>query len=1241
MALALDRFSQRLAESGLLSETEVVSLIETLPADRRPQDGEQLARLLVKQKKLTVYQAQQIYAGKGRSLVLGNYVVLDKLGQGGMGTVLKAVHRRMERMVAIKVLSPAVVNRPGALPRFQREVKMAARLEHPNIVTAYDADDAGGMHFMVMQYVDGTDLAQLVQQYGPLPPDLAVSYGLQAARGLDYAHCQGIIHRDVKPSNLLIDQAGVVKVLDMGLARVDVSTDEQDPLTLSGQIMGTVDYMAPEQALDTRAADARADIYSLGATLWFLMTGRAMYPGESIMQKLRAHDCAPIPVLTEQCLGVTPELETIFRTMVAKRPEQRYQTMAEVVAVLEKCLEVLPATSPSVQDGRGLLRPSTSQAGLNFASAPGSLAGTGRRPSPIPAQASTIYHRSQVDTDPNTHNTITRPSGSTRTPTQHVPVWQWRGRNLYLALAGCAAVLLTVLVSYVLSKEGTICVEIGDPQIQVAIKGTDIVFSQAGGKQEISLSPGEKTLVVKQGDFAFETDAFTLREGETVAIRVQLLDGQVVVQQGARLLGAEMLPGQSPAGKLSVTGGPAKKRQMPPLAVAPFNALKAKQYQHAWAQYLGIPIRHAIKLADGVELPLVLIPPGEFLMGSSAEQVEAVFKSSTQYSSYVDAPAIQAMLAEQMPQHPVKLTRPYLIGATEVTIGQFKAFAKATGYLTRAEEIRAEAEANPTKLGKRPISSFRTYWDPGHPITDDYPATQINWNDAQAFCRWLNRQAAAQLGEDVTLIFRLPTEAEWEFACRAGTQTLFFFGDNPAPLRQFVAHYGSPAQRVAALRPNAFGLYDMHGSVSEWCSDWYDPKWYEISPATDPVGPDFGTRRAIRGGNRLQSGQYRELCAARQGQTPDLQSSISAFGFRLAATITLRGASQPAQQTSRPWQGNSKPLSSPEQRQAFIDHVARLPAEQQVVAVAEMLKEVNPGFDSARTYKIADGKVVEYGMVTVHVSDIWPLKALTDLKVLAINGTAIREQLGKVESLEPLAGLRLEELSCSHNQRLHDLTPLAGMPLKKLNISLTAVADLSPLNGLPLEELSVVNTNVEDLSPLAGMPLTRLWMGYTQVSDLRPLRGMPLIVLNCSKTPIADLSPLRGLKITSLNLSDCKKLTDISPLADLPLIGVTLQNSSISDLSPLRGKSVSDLYCDNTPVTDLTPLKGMPLRTLSIKGIAVTDLSPLQGASLENLYIDFVPRRDEAVLRSMKELRYINRIPVQQFWQAVREGKTP
>lgn len=272
------------------------------------------------------------------SLVLGNYAVLEKIGEGGMGTVFKARHQRMERIVALKILSKILTNEPDAIQRFKREVIAAARLVHPNIVTAYDADESKGIHFLVMEYVDGEDLSSLVKQTGPMPTNEAVLCVIQAGIALAYAHGQGVVHRDVKPANLLLDGSGTVKVLDMGLARLDVDAAHDASLTNSGAALGTIDYMSPEQAADSKNVDARTDIYSLGITLWYLITGKATYEAKALIGKVLAHREHPIPSLVEACDDVSPELDAVFRKMVAKQADDRFGTMQEAVDALQSCL---------------------------------------------------------------------------------------------------------------------------------------------------------------------------------------------------------------------------------------------------------------------------------------------------------------------------------------------------------------------------------------------------------------------------------------------------------------------------------------------------------------------------------------------------------------------------------------------------------------------------------------------------------------------------------------------------------------------------------------------------------------------------------------------------------------------------------------------------------------------------------------------------------------------------------------
>jgi serine/threonine protein kinase len=335
MALSLNDFGKAVVAAELVSADELKALFASSAAGPQSKDPIAFAKLLVERGAVTGYQAAELLAGRGHRLMLDDYIVQDKIGAGGMGQVLKAVHRKMGRTVALKLMSTAAMKDEAAIKRFHREVKAAARLEHPNIVTAHSAGEARGMHYLVMQYVEGHDLSSRVKKDGPLSIDLALDCVCQAARGLAYAHGEGIIHRDIKPANLLLDKKGNVKILDMGLARID-GGDANDGLTGTEQVLGTVDYMSPEQAISTRDCDARADIYSLGCTLWFLITGTKMYAGNSPIQRIMQHREAPLPSLLAARDDIPWALEKLFHRMVAKRPEDRCQTMDEIVQEIEQ-----------------------------------------------------------------------------------------------------------------------------------------------------------------------------------------------------------------------------------------------------------------------------------------------------------------------------------------------------------------------------------------------------------------------------------------------------------------------------------------------------------------------------------------------------------------------------------------------------------------------------------------------------------------------------------------------------------------------------------------------------------------------------------------------------------------------------------------------------------------------------------------------------------------------------------------
>jgi eukaryotic-like serine/threonine-protein kinase len=333
-------FLVNLAKSGLIPRPRLAEWLRYVPDDEKR--GKVLARLLVEQGLLTRFQAERLLAGRTDGFVMGQYRILEELGRGGMGRVYKAEHQTMHRIVALKVLAASLTRTERARQLFQREVRAAAKLVHPNIVTAFDANQVGDRLYLVMEFVDGPNLQDLVRRRGPLPVVQACEFVRQAALGLQHAHLLGMAHRDVKPSNLLVQRSpGLpadappvyqVKILDFGLARlVEPGTGE----SADGTVMGTPDFLAPEQARANSRIDPRSDLYSLGCTLYYLLTGRVPFPGGTALEKLVRHgteDPNPVERLRPDVLWPVAQ---ILRRMMAKEPDDRFQSATEVAAALE------------------------------------------------------------------------------------------------------------------------------------------------------------------------------------------------------------------------------------------------------------------------------------------------------------------------------------------------------------------------------------------------------------------------------------------------------------------------------------------------------------------------------------------------------------------------------------------------------------------------------------------------------------------------------------------------------------------------------------------------------------------------------------------------------------------------------------------------------------------------------------------------------------------------------------------
>lgn len=509
-SISYDEFAARASQSSLVP-SRVLSLLQSVMPEDKPRSAHTLACELIRWKRLSVYQASVLLEGRPVPLILGDYEILDWIGAGGMGEVFKAQHRRMKRVVALKVLAPALVEKPGAIHRFEREIEVVAKLSHPNIVTAYDAREDNGQHFLITEFVDGQTLLALVRKNGPLPVQEGVDYVRQVARGLEYAHHKGVVHRDIKPANLMLDQEGTVKILDLGLAHLEsplvhCDTPTQSQLTKTEDVMGTLDYMAPEQAISTKSADHRADIYSLGCTLCFLLAGKSVYGGKTPMERLVGHRESPIPSLRTARTDVPEGLDAIFQKMLAKKPENRYPTMTAVIEALDA---VVVGHEPSTLT----IAPQATSAETEGA-----------------AVAETLTYR--TDREPSQ-----KPQPKPR---------RWRvavGLALGLLFVG---VVVAGVIFKIKTSGGTVVLECNPSELDgavVSIDGEEKITITTDEKSEfirIRVDKGRRKLEVVKGGFKTFTDEFEIGGGEKRPIKVHLepVEAGPPVAQAAPTAGA-------------------------------------------------------------------------------------------------------------------------------------------------------------------------------------------------------------------------------------------------------------------------------------------------------------------------------------------------------------------------------------------------------------------------------------------------------------------------------------------------------------------------------------------------------------------------------------------------------------------------------------------------------------------------------------------------------------------------------
>jgi eukaryotic-like serine/threonine-protein kinase len=361
--------------SGVLGERQLSDIKSKIVQGDYPLDAADLAERLIRDKIITPFQAKRFLSNKPQGLLVGKYVILDRIGSGSMGRVYKAHHPMMDRIVALKIIAPEIASNDRVVARFQREMKLVGRLDHPNVVRAYDADQLHQILYIVMEYVAGRSLSERLKK-GPIPPAEMIDYAAQVALGLAHAHEQGIVHRDIKPSNILLTDERKIKVLDLGLGVLMEADGAATFATADGIAVGTVDYMSPEQACG-REVDGRSDLYGLGCSVYHLITGKLPFPGATPIDRLGKRISGRHVPITEHLPDLPSQFVRVLDKLLAHKPHERFATAADAAEALQSLIR--PKTKTSHQ-------PSASPAELQApAAAPPAVDGQNHiAPKPVP-----------------------------------------------------------------------------------------------------------------------------------------------------------------------------------------------------------------------------------------------------------------------------------------------------------------------------------------------------------------------------------------------------------------------------------------------------------------------------------------------------------------------------------------------------------------------------------------------------------------------------------------------------------------------------------------------------------------------------------------------------------------------------------------------------------------------------------------------------------------------------------------
>lgn len=1120
--------------------------------------------------------------------IIPGFEIIATLPRGGMSTVYKARQISLDRIVALKTLPPALDSESTDINQFLSEARITANLKHPNIIQVYDfGKTVEGVYYFVMEFVSGYSLGQWIRRKNHLSEENALLAAQSVAEALNYAwQTAQVVHCDIKPDNVMIDGDGTVKVADLGLAR-SIRSALDESKAIAGMVVGTPNYISPEQSRGDPQLDCRADIYSLGATLYHCMTGKMPFEEAPALTAMDLQLTDQIPDAYEVNPHISVAAASLIERMLAKERDHRQANWEELLTDIKQVLNHQMPLGELPPDGISTMRRSPSRGQRPAVKA--------MRPTPTP----------EANSQPSN---LTPESIAFRNIERHFALRQrnknpWQPEGWFIVTIILALLLLGGLMGHKLwqrarlpelAKGLEVSSEVAEPSELIneeaeASDENNIAGLLAFANQWAAANPAQPTEAIRHFEQVINSDTNESHYSQLAAIEIQKLEN--VIQQAVAAV-MQSLDAQAQTW----------------LAKNEFDqaADYYEQYQGAWswetAAERGAKIR-------------ALRQSAQELRQQQQEMAEATNQQWQQWLEQLserllsDNPAAALEQAQQAGQ----------------TAGLAPHLTDINGlipWLTEAAQIEQRILAAYQALKDQEVSLQLT----NGVITTTIRGVQDNRIQAEkifmigsgqisqpqsfqlldlALAERLQRLGPEKKPEVFLMRGILAAQAQdWAAAAALAKTGPLLSGPLLAKLEELQVRHTEQQARDGLLNilRNLPIKVSPDTLESEQCLT-------AISQKTFPARKAQLLTKALAGYQK-KFGQTKFA----QQHAPILQALSQALTPKPTAPAEASSASAP------------QAAAAPTDLRALLQPPTGMAAPQALLA--QML-ERNPGLEKEAIVVTADeaGQIDRIEIFSSALKDIRPLRVLAKLRVAICSGNSPDTRWKQpppsapLSDLTPLKGMDLRELDISYTM-VRDISALFSMPLDKLSLERTKIGEITYLKGMPLSELNLAGTRVRDIKVLHEMPLRRLILSETDVTDITPLKDVPLNYLNLAKTKVRNLSPLNQAPLLQLDISDTD-IKDLTLLKSMPLRSLYLTRAKTTDYSFLANLKLINLRLEYTDIRDFTVLKDMPLRVLDLSGTKIRDrdLIWLQDLPLERLALNKTAIKDLTPLKKMTSLR--------------------